>query len=426
MTGPTGARSGGVPAGASPVIPIATATGASFSVGELLRPGTLNLRQLPPLSLYVHFPWCVRKCPYCDFNSHEPEGGAGAVPEDAYLRAIRADLEAALPLIWGRRILSVFIGGGTPSLLSAGGLDRLLSDVRALLPLEVDCEVTLEANPGTVEAQRFRAYRDAGVNRLSIGIQSFDEAKLVALGRIHDRRQALRAVEIAQRSFDNFNLDLMFALPGQTLEQAQSDVREALACAPSHLSLYQLTLEPNTVFAKHPPPLPDDDTAAAMQSFVETATANSGYRHYEVSAYARPGSECRHNLNYWGFGDYLGIGPGAHSKLSFPHRIIRQVRYRRPAGYLERAARGDFVVEHVEVARHDLPFEFMLNAMRLIDGVPARWFVERTGLPPTAIEAGLAEAERRGLLRVGLDRWQPTALGARFLNDLQAVFLADK
>jgi oxygen-independent coproporphyrinogen-3 oxidase len=426
MTGPTGARSGGVPAGASPVIPIATATGASFSVGELLRPGTLNLRQLPPLSLYVHFPWCVRKCPYCDFNSHEPEGGAGAVPEEAYLRAIRADLEAALPLIWGRRILSVFIGGGTPSLLSAGGLDRLLSDVRALLPLEVDCEVTLEANPGTVEAQRFRAYRDAGVNRLSVGIQSFDEAKLVALGRIHDRRQALRAVEIAQRSFDNFNLDLMFALPGQTLEQAQSDVRQALACAPSHLSLYQLTLEPNTVFAKHPPPLPDDDTAAAMQSFVETATATSGYRHYEVSAYARPGSECRHNLNYWGFGDYLGIGPGAHSKLSFPHRIIRQVRYRRPAGYLERAARGDFVAEHVEVARHDLPFEFMLNAMRLIDGVPARWFVERTGLPPTAIEAGLAEAERRGLLRVGLARWQPTPLGARFLNDLQAVFLVDK
>ena len=328
-----------------------------------MRPGTLSLPALPPLSLYVHFPWCVRKCPYCDFNSHEP--GAGGIPEAAYLDALVADIEAALPLVWGRPVVSVFIGGGTPSLMSAAGVERLLSDVRARLPLEADCEITMEANPGTFEAERFAAYRAAGVNRLSIGVQSFDPAKLKALGRIHDRAQAEAAAELARRVFDNFNLDLMFGLPSQSFEEAQADVEAALRFAPPHLSLYQLTLEPNTVYAKYPPAVPDDDTVAAMQEWIEARTAQAGYGRYEVSAYARPGRECRHNLNYWRFGDYLGVGAGAHSKISFPHRIVRQVRFRQPASYLERAARGEFLAEHVEVGRSDLPFEFMLNALRL-------------------------------------------------------------
>jgi oxygen-independent coproporphyrinogen-3 oxidase len=392
-------------------------------VSAYLRAGTLSLPALPPLSLYIHFPWCIRKCPYCDFNSHEPAGGAEAIPEADYLRAVRADIEAALPLIWGRRIISIFIGGGTPSLLSAAGLDTLLSHVRALLTLEAGCEITLEANPGTVEAKRFADYRASGVNRLSIGVQSFDEARLVALGRIHDRRQALAAVEVAQRHFDNFNLDLMYGLPQQMLEDLETDVGQALALSPPHLSLYQLTLEPNTVFAKRPPPLPDEDTTAAMQTWIEERTASAGLRHYEVSAYARPGHECRHNLNYWGFGDYLGVGPGAHSKLSFPHRIVRQVRYRSPASYLQRAGRGDFLAEDFEVDRADLPFEFMLSALRLLDGVPAAWFTERTGLSPTAIQRPLEQAESRGLMAVDHSRWRPTPLGARFLSDLQALFL---
>ncbi|HSQ10964.1 MAG TPA: radical SAM family heme chaperone HemW [Burkholderiaceae bacterium] len=407
------------------VIPIdvALAGPAPTDIAAYLRPGTLSLPALPPLSLYVHYPWCVRKCPYCDFNSHEPEGGPGTIPEADYLTALRSDLEAALPLIWGRRIVSIFIGGGTPSLLSARGLDTLLSDVRALLPLEGDCEVTLEANPGTVEAGRFADYRRSGVNRLSIGVQSFDDSRLQALGRIHDREQALRAIDTARRVFDNFNIDLMYGLPSQDLAGAQADVEQALALAPPHLSLYQLTLEPNTVFAKHPPPLPDEDTAASMQAWIEGRTAAAGYRHYEVSAYAQPARECRHNLNYWGFGDYLGVGPGAHSKISFPHRIIRQVRYRGPRTYLERAGRREFLAESSEVARDDLPFEFMLNAMRLLDGVPSRWFTERTGLPPTAIEKALLEAERRGLVATDHAHWAPTPLGARFLSDLQALFL---
>jgi oxygen-independent coproporphyrinogen-3 oxidase len=410
------------------VIPIAVAPAdaAPIDVAAYLRPGTLSLPALPPLSLYVHYPWCVRKCPYCDFNSHEPEDGIGRIPEADYLKALRADIEAALPLIWGRRIVSIFIGGGTPSLLSAKGLDTLLSDVRALLALEADCEVTLEANPGTVEAGRFADYRMAGVNRLSIGVQSFDDAKLQALGRIHDRGQALRAIDAARRVFENFNIDLMYGLPDQDLAAARADVEQALALTPPHLSLYQLTLEANTVFAKHPPQLPDEDTAASMQAWIEARTAEAGYRHYEISAYAQPGRECRHNLNYWGFGDYLGVGPGAHSKISFPHRIVRQVRYRGPRSYLERAGRGEFLAESGEVARNELPFEFMLNAMRLLGGVPSRWFAERTGLPPTAIEKSLAEAERRGLLAIDQAHWAPTPLGARFLSDLQALFLPDR
>jgi oxygen-independent coproporphyrinogen-3 oxidase len=404
--------------GTIPVLAAATPS----DVAACLRPGTLKLDSLPPLSLYVHFPWCVRKCPYCDFNSHESERGA-AIPEAEYLSALRADIESALPLVWGRPIVSVFIGGGTPSLLSAGGLETLLSDARALLPLEPGCEITLEANPGTVETERFAAYRASGVNRLSLGIQSFDDVKLQALGRIHDRDQALRAIETAHRTFDNFNLDLMYGLPSQTLTEAQRDVEQALAAAPTQLSLYQLTLESNTVFAKHPPSLPNEDTAAAMQGWIEERTAAAGYHRYEVSAYARPGRECRHNLNYWGFGDYLGVGPGAHSKLSFPHRIVRQVRFRSPASYLQRARTGEFLATNTEVARDDLPFEFMLNALRLVEGVPAGWFMERTGLPSTVIDKPLAEAERRGLLVLDHTWWRPTPLGLRFLSDLQALFL---
>jgi len=410
-------------------IPIAAsgqprAADAPQDVSHYLRPGTLRLPALPPLSLYIHFPWCIRKCPYCDFNSHEPTGGVAAIPEQRYLDALRADLESSLPLIWGRRVESIFIGGGTPSLISAAGLTRLLSDVRALLPLAADCEITLEANPGSFEAGRFAAYRDAGVTRLSIGVQSFDDGPLQALGRVHDRAQALAAVEIAQRHFPTFNLDLMYALPRQTLQQAQADVELALSLAPPHLSLYQLTLEPNTVFAKYPPPRPDDDAAAAIHEWIEQRLAAADYAHYEVSAYARRGHQCRHNLNYWQFGDYLGIGAGAHGKLSFPHRVLRQVRFKQPASYLDNAQHGHFVAESVEVARADLPFEFMLNALRLNSGFPVQLFIERTGLPLSAIEPGLAQAESRGLVVRTLDRVEPTPTGRLFLSDLQALFLS--
>ncbi len=392
-------------------------------VAALLRPGTLQLPALPPLALYVHFPWCVRKCPYCDFNSHEATGGVQAIPESRYLDALCADLDVALPLIWGRRVISIFFGGGTPSLLSAAGLERLLSALRARLPLAADCEVTLEANPGTFEAAKFAAFRAAGVNRLSIGVQSFDDEQLRRLGRIHDRAQALAAIEAAAVAFDNFNLDLMYALPAQSLQAMRRDVEQALALAPAHLSLYQLTIEPNTVFAKYPPPLPDDDTAAAMHEWIEAQLATAGYRHYEVSAYAKVGKSCRHNVNYWQFGDYLGIGAGAHSKISFPNRILRQSRLRQPATYIEHALAGNALAESAEVRRGDLAFEFMLNALRLNDGVPIRLFSERTGLPLSSIESALQQAEARGLLRRDLHEIAPTVQGRRFLTDLQSLFL---
>jgi putative oxygen-independent coproporphyrinogen III oxidase len=392
-------------------------------VAHLLRPGTIRLPALPPLTLYVHFPWCIRKCPYCDFNSHEASGGPQAIPEARYLEALRADLDAALPLIWGRRIGSIFFGGGTPSLISAGGLDRLLSDLRARLPLAASCEVTLEANPGTFEAAKFSAFRAAGVNRLSIGVQSFSDEYLQRLGRVHDRAQALAAVEAAQRDYDNFNLDLMYALPGQSVEAMRADIELAVRVAPPHLSLYQLTLEPNTVFAKYPPDLPDEDTVAVMHEWIEARLAEAGYEHYEVSAYARAGRLCQHNLNYWQFGDYLGIGAGAHSKLSFPGRVLRQARLRQPASYIEGALRGSPLAESAEVPRGELGFEFMLNALRLSAGVSARLFAERTGLPISAIEPALRRAEARGLLTIDLNRIEPTALGRRFLSDLQGLFL---
>lgn len=393
-------------------------------VQTFLAPGQIRLPASPPLSLYVHFPWCVRKCPYCDFNSHEP--GAQGIPESAYVDALIADLEAALPLVWGRRVHTVFIGGGTPSLLSAAGLDRLLCELRARLPIDPDAEITLEANPGTFEAERFAAYRASGVNRLSIGVQSFNDEHLRALGRIHGAQDARAAIEIAQRNFDNFNLDLMYALPGQTLSDCQTDIETALSFEPPHLSLYHLTLEPNTYFHKYPPVVPDEDASADMQEWLEARTAAAGYQHYEVSAYARPGHRSRHNLNYWEFGDYLGIGAGAHGKLSFPERILRQVRYKQPQSYMDHALRGDAVQEAHEIAARDLPFEFMLNALRLIDGVDSERFHERTGLPLISIERTLRAAEARGLLARDEQRIAPTELGTRFLNDLQEMFLREK
>lgn len=387
-----------------------------------LKPGALNLSALPPLSLYVHFPWCVKKCPYCDFNSHEATGG---FPEEEYLSALRADLEQALPLIWGRKIYTIFIGGGTPSLLSAKGLDRLLSDIRTLLPLDGAVEITMEANPGTFEAEKFKSYRGSGINRLSIGIQSFNSRHLQALGRIHDGEEAQRAVDIAMANFDNFNLDLMYALPSQTLEEARQDVKTAIAYAPPHLSLYHLTLEPNTFFAKYPPVIPDDDASADMQEMIEEETGAAGYQHYEVSAYAQPGRQARHNLNYWQFGDYLGIGAGAHTKLSFPHRVIRQARYKQPKAYMEHMRLGNPIQEEAEITRSEMGFEFMLNAMRLSNGVDVNLFAERTGMALNAIESALNAAEARGLLYRDHKTIKPTELGQRFLNDLQQMFLVD-
>lgn len=387
-----------------------------------LKPGALSLTALPPLSLYVHFPWCVKKCPYCDFNSHEANG---AFPEDEYLSALRADLEMALPLIWGRKIYTIFIGGGTPSLLSAAGLDRLLSDIRTLLPLDGAVEITMEANPGTFESEKFKSYRASGINRLSIGIQSFNARHLQALGRIHDGDEARRAVDIAASNFDNFNLDLMYALPAQTLDEARQDVQTAISYAPPHLSLYHLTMEPNTVFAKYPPNVPDDDTSADMQDMIEQETSAAGYQHYEVSAYAQPKRQARHNLNYWQFGDYLGIGAGAHTKLSFPHRVIRQARYKQPKSYMEQMRLGNPIQEEKEITRDELGFEFMLNAMRLVEGVEVNMFAERTGMPLNAVERALNEAEAKGLLYRDHKSIKPTVLGQRFLNDLQEMFLAD-
>ena len=408
-------------------IPIRPETPAPESVADRLarymRLGTLSLPALPPLSLYVHLPWCLKKCPYCDFNSHER---ADDLPEARYLDALRADLEAALPFVWGRRIHSVFIGGGTPSLFSPAGIAQLIADLRARLPLEAGCEITLEANPGTFERERFRAFRDAGVTRLSVGVQSFDDDKLRVLGRVHDAAQARAALDEAARCFETFNLDLMYALPGQTLADLARELDTALAFAPPHLSIYHLTIEPNTRFANQPPAgLPDDDLASDMLDLITERTAASGLERYEVSAFARAGHRCVHNLNYWNFGDYLGIGAGAHGKLSFPHRVLRQVRWRDPVTYMAQALAGQAISNDEEVTRKALPFEFMLNALRLRDGFDLMRFTERTGLPLSAIAQPLAEAERQGLIARDAARVWPTARGFDFLSDLQALFLAD-
>lgn len=404
-------------------------------LARYMRGGILSLAALPPLSLYVHLPWCLKKCPYCDFNSHEVAGanrgpGASTLTEETqarYLDALNADLEAALPFIWGRRVHTVFIGGGTPSLFSPDVVERLITDIRARLPLEPGCEITLEANPGSFERDRFRGYRTAGVTRLSVGVQSFDDDKLASLGRVHDAGQARAAVAEARAAFDTFNLDLMYALPGQSLVEFEADLATALAFEPPHLSAYHLTLEPNTVFAKFPPTgeqaLPDDDTAFAMLDLLTARTAAVGMDRYEVSAFARPGHRCEHNWNYWQFGDYLGIGAGAHSKLSFPHRVIRQQRVREPVSFMTRALAGDAIAQEEEVARNQLPFEFMLNVTRLRAGFELTRFPERTGLSMAALAPGLDAAERQGLIARDFVRAWPTERGFDFLNDLQALFL---
>jgi oxygen-independent coproporphyrinogen-3 oxidase len=378
----------------------------------------VRLAALPPLALYVHIPWCVRKCPYCDFNSHER---GGELPEKAYVDRLTLDLEQLLPSVWGRRIVSVFIGGGTPSLFSPESIDALLSAVRARMVLEPDAEVTLEANPGTVEAGRFRGFREAGVNRISVGVQSFDDAMLKKLGRIHSAAEARRAIDAALESFDNVNLDLMYGLPGQTREMARADIAQGVASGVPHLSAYQLTIEPNTVFWREPPALPEHDACADMQSMAEELLCEQGFEHYETSAFARPGMRCRHNLNYWEFGDYLGIGAGAHGKVSFPDRITRHERAKQPAEYLKGAAAKESTVPAKE-----LPFEFMLNALRLIEGFDPKLFIERTGLPPSAIEPALRFAEGKDLIERDWKRIRPSAKGRLFLNDLLQLFLADR
>ena len=392
------------------------------SVIQLHRPGQLQLSALPPLSLYIHLPWCLKKCPYCDFNSHEAKG---EFPEQRYLDALRADLESSLPLIWGRSVHSVFIGGGTPSLFSPDAIDRLLSDVRALLRLEADTEITLEANPGTFEKDRFKAFREAGVTRLSVGVQSFDDRFLQALGRVHSADQARAALDEAARHFETFNIDLMYALPGQTLADLDRDLDIALGFNPPHLSVYHLTLEPNTYFAKFPPALPDEDLAYAMLDRITERTGIAGLARYEVSAYARAGHRCFHNWNYWQFGDYLGIGAGAHGKLSFAHRVLRQVRWRDPQLYMDNALKGQPMASEEEVAPGELPFEFMLNALRLREGFPLALFNERTGLPLSRIMPALQQAENKGWITRDPAGVRPTERGFDFLSDLQELFLPD-
>jgi putative oxygen-independent coproporphyrinogen III oxidase len=403
------------------MIPIYPAN--SLSDAPLQGDVTLSgLTNPPPLSLYIHIPWCVRKCPYCDFNSHEARQ---EIPEAAYVDALIADLEQATPLVWGRKIRSVFFGGGTPSIFSAEAIDKILGHVRMLTPLEYGVEVTLEANPGTVDIANFKGYRDAGVNRVSLGIQSFQPQYLKALGRIHDREQALAAAELALNTFDKVNLDVMYALPEQSLEDALQDAETACQIKPAHLSFYHLTLEPNTPFHRTPPSLPDDDTSATMQEEIEKILAANGYQHYETSGFAQPGQQCQHNLNYWTFGDYLGIGAGAHSKLSFHDKIIRQSRHKHPKRYLEAVTTGQVVDSEWQIAREDLAFEFMMNALRLVDGVEASLFQQRTGLPLRVIQAQMEEAQRKGLLEQVGGVIKPTLLGQRFLNTLLEMFLPE-
>jgi oxygen-independent coproporphyrinogen-3 oxidase len=385
----------------------------------LERPGAVKLAALPPLALYVHIPWCVRKCPYCDFNSHER---SGVLPEKEYLEALFRDLEGCLPNVWGRRVVSVFIGGGTPSLFSPESIDALLSGVRARLTLAPDAEITLEANPGTVEAARFRGFRSAGVNRISIGIQSFDDRMLAALGRIHSSAEARRAIEAAAASFDNLNIDLMYGLPAQTAAMARGDLEQGLGFGVPHVSAYQLTIEPNTVFWSKPPQLPEHDLAADMQIQAEEMLGAAGYEHYETSAFARPGRRCRHNLNYWEFGDYLGIGAGAHGKISFPDRVTRHARAKQPTEYMKTHSQ----VEEKVIPAAELPFEFMLNALRLVQGFDVKLFSERTGLAISVVESRLAAAESKGLLERDWKRIQPTQRGRLFLNELLEAFLTDK
>jgi putative oxygen-independent coproporphyrinogen III oxidase len=459
-------------------------------IQHYMRPGLLQLPSLPPLSLYIHLPWCIKKCPYCDFNSHEaradsPNAHSGKLSdatEQRYLSALIADLDAALPLIWGRPVHSIFIGGGTPSLFSPQSIDQLLGAVRARVKLDPDCEITMEANPGTFEKDRFKAFRAAGVTRLSIGVQSFNDEHLKALGRVHNSAQAQEAIAEAAANFEAFNLDIMYALPGQSVAQCEQDIQTALSFKPPHISIYHLTIEPNTYFAKFPPQVPEDDTAYDMLDRIIELTAAQGMARYEVSAFAKKGFQCWHNTNYWQFGDYLGIGAGAHSKLSFAHRVVRQVRARDPQLYMDKAlgvatlpasssatavdaasnaasssapsarhgiaalspsgavalkgvapdgliaesfSASGAIVQDTEVPRADLPFEYMLNALRLTAGFKLQDFSDRTGLPITAIQKGLAQAESKGLIERDFVSVKPTIRGTDFLSDLQSLFLAD-
>ena len=408
-----------------PIVPVEN-TSPPDANAPLAGSNTISgLKNPPPLALYIHIPWCVRKCPYCDFNSHENKAN---IQEDAYVDALIADLEQASPQVWGRKIRSVFFGGGTPSLFSAEAIDKILSHVRMLTPLEYEAEITLEANPGTVDAGHFAGYKQAGVNRVSLGIQSFDDRYLNAIGRIHDKGQALAAAELALKTFDRVNLDVMYALPNQSLEDALRDAKQACALEPSHLSFYHLTLEPNTPFHRMPPSLPDEDASASMQEKIEEVLAEHGYLHYETSGFAKIGKQCRHNLNYWTFGDYLGIGAGAHSKLSFHDKIIRQTRHKHPNRYLEHAIKGEAIDQEWRIPKDELGFEFMMNTLRLIDGFELDLFEQRTGLSPMLINNKLKKAQEKGLIeqkRSPENRIliKPTLLGQRFLNELLQLFL---
>ncbi len=403
-----------------------------IELGHLSRPGLLQLQALPPLSLYIHLPWCVQKCPYCDFNSHGLNSVKGvaarleSLQQEHYIQAVLHDLQASLPLVWGRSVHTVFIGGGTPSLFEPEVIEQLISQVRALLPLAPACEITLEANPGTFETERFKAFAQAGVNRLSIGVQSFNDEHLKKLGRIHNRDQALAAVAEAASAFKTFNIDLMYALPTQSLEDLKKDLDTALSFSPPHFSIYQLTIEPNTLFAKYPPTeLPSEDTAYEMLDLITRETQKSGLHRYEVSAFAKKGHGCVHNLNYWQFGDYLGIGAGAHSKLSFAHRIVRQVRVRDPMLYMEKSKLQECLAQHDEIRHQDLAFEFMLNALRLKGGFSIDMFFERTGLSPSSIDSPIQAGIQKGLL-IREGNWiTPSEQGFDFLNDLQSLFLVD-
>ena len=392
---------------------------------------SIALTALPPLALYIHFPWCEKKCPYCDFNSHQIKDVsslnsklAGGFDEQRYIKALITDLETELPNIWGRQVHSIFIGGGTPSLLSAAGMDQLLGAVRARIHLEPDAEITMEANPGSVEAEKFAGFAKAGINRVSLGIQSFQDQQLKALGRIHNGGEAKRAVEIALSNFKSVNLDLMYGLPNQSLDAARSDVETAISFQTPHLSLYNLTLEPNTYFANFPPKLPSEDEIDAIFEQNLALLTGAGYQRYEVSAYAKKGQECKHNLNYWRFGDYIGIGAGAHGKISYPAKITRQVRERHPETYIQAIeTKGNALIESREILAKDLPFEFMLNTLRLTYGVDTNTFSERTGLPLSVISKGLDAASKKGLLDENPSKLRPTTLGLRYLNNLQEMFL---
>ena len=386
------------------------------------------LKALPPLSLYIHFPWCEKKCPYCDFNSHQIKEGVGRTSgfdEERYINALITDLETELPRIWGRQVHSIFIGGGTPSLLSAQGMDTLLSAIRARIHLEPDAEITMEANPGSVETEKFAGFAKAGITRVSLGIQSFQDQQLKALGRIHNGAEAKRAIEIALQHFKSVNLDLMYGLPMQTLDDAKRDIETALSFNTPHLSLYNLTLEPNTYFANFPPKLPSEDEVDSIFEQSLDLLTKAGFKRYEISAYAKPGMECKHNLNYWRFGDYIGIGAGAHGKISFPDKITRQVRERHPETYMQAIEQnGNALIESKEISAADLPFEFMLNTLRLTDGVATNTFSERTGLPLSSISKGLDEASKKGLLDPDPTVLKGTPQGLRYLNNLQELFLS--